>query len=384
MKKQQEHASKPANGTRFPIRFSVRFCTIAAAAMMLFGCDDSGPIKIGFIAGISGDGADTGIAALHAMELAAQQVNEKGGIHGRSLEIIARDDQKNPETAQAAVREFKELGVTAIIGPIISSIGMAMLPVINELDIVAISPTASAAEFTGLRDNFFRMNSTTRENADAYARRNIDKGRMRISLALDGENEAFTESWYREFLLTFDKLGGRVVSKVWFNTADTTKQDVARQLRADSPDAIIFIANGVDSAELAKEIRKIDRDIPLSTAEWAGTEQLITFGGDAVEGMELLQTYDRYATNPHYQKFVADYRNKFNEQPGYTSVLAYDAMTVLVAALETRAPDQPLSDALVTLPPQQGLHQELMFDQFGDGKRDAYFVKIKNGQFILE
>ncbi|KEO57060.1 ABC transporter substrate-binding protein [Thalassospira permensis] len=380
MKKQQEHASKPANGTRF----SARFCTIAAAAMMLFGCDDSGPIKIGFIAGISGDGADTGIAALHAMELAAQQVNEKGGIHGRSLEIIARDDQKNPETAQAAVREFKELGVTAIIGPIISSIGMAMLPVINELDIVAISPTASAAEFTGLRDNFFRMNSTTRENADAYARRNIDKGRMRISLALDGENEAFTESWYREFLLTFDKLGGRVVSKVWFNTADTTKQDVARQLRADSPDAIIFIANGVDSAELAKEIRKIDRDIPLSTAEWAGTEQLITFGGDAVEGMELLQTYDRYATNPHYQKFVADYRNKFNEQPGYTSVLAYDAMTVLVAALETRAPDQPLSDALVTLPPQQGLHQELMFDQFGDGKRDAYFVKIKNGQFILE
>lgn len=352
--------------------------------MMLFGCDDSGPIKIGFIAGISGDGADTGIAALHAMELAAQQVNEKGGIHGRSLEIIARDDQKNPETAQAAVREFKELGVTAIIGPIISSIGMAMLPVINELDIVAISPTASAAEFTGLRDNFFRMNSTTRENADAYARRNIDKGRMRISLALDGENEAFTESWYREFLLTFDKLGGRVVSKVWFNTADTTKQDVARQLRADSPDAIIFIANGVDSAELAKEIRKIDRDIPLSTAEWAGTEQLITFGGDAVEGMELLQTYDRYATNPRYQKFVADYRNKFNEQPGYTSVLAYDAMTVLVAALETRAPDQPLSDALVTLPPQQGLHQELMFDQFGDGKRDAYFVKIKNGQFILE
>ncbi|RCK41150.1 ABC transporter substrate-binding protein [Thalassospira xiamenensis] len=380
MKKQQEHASKPANGTRF----SARFCTIAAAAMMLFGCDDSGPIKIGFIAGISGDGADTGIAALHAMELAAQQVNEKGGIHGRSLEIIARDDQKNPETAQAAVREFKELGVTAIIGPIISSIGMAMLPVINELDIVAISPTASAAEFTGLRDNFFRMNSTTRENADAYARRNIDKGRMRISLALDGENEAFTESWYREFLLTFDKLGGRVVSKVWFNTADATKQDVARQLRADSPDAIIFIANGVDSAELAKEIRKIDRDIPLSTAEWAGTEQLITFGGDAVEGMELLQTYDRYATNPRYQKFVADYRNKFNEQPGYTSVLAYDAMTVLVAALETRAPDQPLSDALVTLPPQQGLHQELMFDQFGDGKRDAYFVKIKNGQFILE
>ncbi|HBN49187.1 MAG TPA: amino acid ABC transporter substrate-binding protein, partial [Thalassospira sp.] len=72
MKKQQEHASKPANGTRFSIRFSVRFCTIAAAAMMLFGCDDSGPIKIGFIAGISGDGADTGIAALHAMELAAQ------------------------------------------------------------------------------------------------------------------------------------------------------------------------------------------------------------------------------------------------------------------------------------------------------------------------
>lgn len=351
-------------------------------SFILVACDQSGPIKIGFIAELEGPGSDTGMDSLNALKLVAQQINAKGGIDGRMIEIIPRDDQKSPEVAQQLVQEFAELGVDAIVGPIISSIGMAMLPVINELGIVTVSPTVSAADFAGFRDYLFRMNTTTRENARAYARRSIAEGRNRMALALDGQNEAFADSWYREFLLEFDERGGRVVSKVWINTKDVTPEIAVSRLLDGSPDGIVLVTNGADSASLAKEIRKRNQDVSLSAAEWAGTNALIEQGGDAVEGMELVQAYDRYDPNPRYQAFIADYIQMFDHPPGYSAVLTHDAATMLFTALKTKHPDQTLSNALVTLPPQPGLHQELMFDQYGDGNRDIYFVAIQNGRFI--
>ncbi|MBX2831494.1 MAG: ABC transporter substrate-binding protein [Rhodospirillales bacterium] len=357
-------------------------CVLIVGCFFLTACDQSKPIKIGFIAGLAGPGSDVGTAALNALKLAANQVNSDGGIDGRMIEIIPRDDEKSPEIAQKHVREFSQIGVDAIVGPIISSIGMAMLPVINELGIVTVSPTVSAAEFAGFRDYLFRMNTTTRQNARAYARRNIDRNHRTISIALDGQNEAFTDSWYREFLLEFDELDGRVISKIWINVDGITLAEAAAQLMENSPDGIVLITNSADSANLAKEIRKLSKDIPLAAAEWAGTEMLIELGGDAIEGMELVQAYDRYDNNPRFQKFIADYQAMFDETPGYSSVLTYDAANVLFTALKTKHPDQGLDDALTTLPPQMGLHQELMFDQFGDGNRNSYFVTIQDGKFI--
>ncbi len=357
-------------------------CSVILGCFFLAACDESGPIKIGFIAGLSGPWSDAGTASLNALKLASQQINDDGGIDGRMIEIIPRDDEKSPETAQNHVREFKELGVDAIVGPIISSIGMAMLPIINELDIVTISPTVSAAEFAGFRDNLFRMNTTTQQNARAYARRNIDIGLKRVSIALDGQNQAFTESWFREFLLEFDQLDGRVISKTWINIDGISLEYAAATLLENAPDSIILITDRADSANLAKEIRKLSADIPLAAAEWAGSETLIELGGAAVEGMELVQAYDRYDNNPRFQKFVADYTAMFGETPGYSAVLTYDAATVLFTAFKIKHPDQRLADALTTLPPQMGLNQELMFDQFGDSNRNNYFVTIQDGKYI--
>lgn len=362
---------------------SLKFlCAALVGSFLLVACDQSGPIKIGFIAGLSGPGADAGTDALDALKLAAQQVNGEDGINGRMVEIIPRDDQKTPEIAQSHVREFKRLGVDAVVGPIISSIGMAMLPVINELGVVTVSPTISAADFAGFRDNLFRMNSTTRENARAYARRYIALGHERVALALDGQNQAFADSWYREFLLELDALDGRVVSKVWINVDDATHASAAAELLRNNPDTIVLITNSADGARMAQEVRKLAPDIPLAAAEWAGSQALIELGGKAVEGLELVQAYDRYDTNPRFQKFIKDFSDMFGRQPGYTAVLTYDAATVLFAALRTKHPEQSLADALTNLPPQQGLHQELVFDAFGDGNRNIYFVAIQDGKFI--
>lgn len=99
------------------MRFIRFLCSVFVGLFFLAACGDTGPVKIGFIAGLSGPGSDAGNDALNALKLAAKQVNDTGGINGRMIEIIPRDDQKSPEIAQNHVREFKELGVEAHCWP---------------------------------------------------------------------------------------------------------------------------------------------------------------------------------------------------------------------------------------------------------------------------
>ncbi|MGY8959060.1 MAG: ABC transporter substrate-binding protein, partial [Alphaproteobacteria bacterium] len=177
---------------------------LATFALLLAGCEEEPPLKIGFIGGLTGRSADIGQASRNAVQLAIEEINEKGGVNGRKFELLIGDDENNAETAGKRVRELAAKGVAAIIGPNLSSIAGGMLPAINETNVVTISPTVSSLFFVGKNDPFFRMNSSTRQNASAYAAHHFEKGGRRVSAAFGLQNRLFTESWLEEFWVAFE------------------------------------------------------------------------------------------------------------------------------------------------------------------------------------
>lgn len=364
-----------------------RLVTLAFPAFLIIaGCDAPPPVKIGFVAGLTGAGADTGLAARNALMMVVDETNKNGGIDGRPLELIIRDDQKNTDLAQDLIDEFHQLDVTAIIGPIISSIGSAMLPGIDKHQIVTISPTVSALELVNRDDHLFRMNSSASENAAIYARKQAELGRKKVSLALDRANAIFTESWAGEFERAFTALGGEVIARIPFNhEKEKGFSQPAEQLIATNADAFLLVANGFDSAQLSLQLRKRGEKRPIAAAEWAASEELIVMGGSAVEGLEVLQTYDRHSTDPHFLRFVTTYKARFNAMPGYTSVATHDAATLLVAGLKLQSEANiPLKNALLQLPPVKGLQQQLSFNSYGDSGRQSYYLVIRDGQFMRQ
>lgn len=367
-------------------RFTYLKTIVLPAVLMLTGCGDPEPVKIGFIAGLSGAGADTGLAARNALIMAIDDVNEHGGINGHPVELIIRDDEKSGTVGYQRVKEFHELGVSAIIGPIISSVGSGMLPAINEHKIVTISPTVSAMELSNKDDYLFRMSSTNRDNARAYAQHQHDLGRRKIALALDRSNAAFTESWANEFEQFFAQDGGIVVNRVSFNDDEKTGfSNPARQLLTSGADALLLVANGFDSAQLALQIRKSGSTLPIIAAEWAASEELIAMGGKSVEGMEVLESYDRNHQAPHFRNFVTTYQQRFNVHPGYASIATHDAATMLFAGLKHQAQDgTPLKEALLHLREIQGLQHLLTFNEYGDSGGQSVHVIIQNGQFVIQ
>lgn len=359
---------------------------ILAATWALLACNRAEPVRIGFVAGLTGKTADLGEASRNGALLAAEEINQKGGINGRMIELIVKDDAFDAPTAEKVTHELVNARVDLIVGPVNSAIAQAMLPIANQHATTMISPTITGMEFVGLDDYLLRLNITTRDNARFYANHQFNKKqRKKMAVTYDLQNRAFSESWLAEFRTAFTQVGGQILAEI---PLDASKRQpylhAALAALAVKPDAILMINPPVDTARLAQQLRQLSPDIALITSEWGGSEQLIEMGGRAVEGMAVVQAYDRDDQSARYQGFRQAYLARFKMEPSYSSVATYDTVTVAIQALSKKTADQDIKTALLKNGPYQILQQTIDFDKNGDTQRKVYFKEIHDGQFQQE
>lgn len=354
-----------------------------AVLVWIGACSKPEPIRLGFLGGLSDRNSDMGSAGLNAVQLAIEQINRAGGIQGRPIELVSRDDAQNPDTARRAAQDLIAARVEAVIGPFTSSMAAVAVPLFEQAGIMMVSPTVTAMAFHGKDDHLFRINRTTRDNARDYARVLTQRGQRRIAVAYDLRNANFTESWLQEFQPAVVSAGARIVAQVPYTSTEATHfQDVLQRMLASQPDSLFFIASAVDVAHLAQAARLVVPHLPIGASEWAASEQLTQLGGTVVEGLLILQNFDRQDTSPRFLAFTETFQQHFQKFPGYTAVMAYDAATVILQALQHRQPGEPLKAALLRSGPYDGLQQPIVFDAHGDTQRHVVFTEIHGGQFV--
>jgi branched-chain amino acid transport system substrate-binding protein len=355
-------------------------------AVVLVGCAEEKPILIGFVAGTSGRVADLGISGRDAVQLVIEQCNQEGGVTGREVQLVIKDDQQRPEVARQAVKALIEENVVAIIGPMTSDMGIAVTPLADAAEILLVSPTVTTQLLSSKDDYFFRVSSTTREYASRSAQYQMTSGNMRsIAAAYDLGNRSFCENWLANFKTSFTAAGGEILATVGFQSdSDRTFLDVARELLAAEPDGILIIANSMDSAMLCQQVRKLDAGIAITLADWGATERLLELGGKAVEGITVVQTFDRDSQEPRYQAFRKAFLDRYHREPGFPGVYTYDAVQVILTALRLQKKGQTLKETILANRRFEGLQGEFSFDDFGDVKRPhASISLIRNRQFVV-
>lgn len=356
---------------------------LLAACLALGGCTEKEPVRIGFIGGLSQTNADNGESGLQALMLAVEQFNRAGGIDGRPVELIARDDAQHAATAAQSARELVEARVEAVIGPFTSAMAVATVPVTARAGIFQISPTVTSMTFHGKDDNFFRINRTTRDNARDYAAFMMARGQRRFSVAYDTRNRNFTESWLKEFREAATRAGAVLVAEVPFESgADRDFAPLMQQMLKEDPDSLLFLASALDVARLTRQARRDAPHLPVAAAEWAATERLIEFGGQVAEGLLIVQNYDQEDGSVRYTEFRDAYFKRFRRLPDYSSVSTYDAATVVLTALRKRRPGETMKAAVLRNNPYLGLQQTIEFDANGDTLRKVYFTEIREGRYV--
>ncbi|MDP2233214.1 MAG: ABC transporter substrate-binding protein, partial [Actinomycetota bacterium] len=254
-------------------------------------CSNSKPIRIGYIGGLTDGAASLGLEGREGVTLAIDAINEAGGIDGRQIELIVRNDSQGIPTAKKAVRELVEEGCVAIIGPMTSSLAEPVAAVAAEEGIAVISPTVSTDEMTGRADAFFRVypdnSSAARRLASIVKER---PGVKTISVLYDTSNSAHTLTWMEHFSTAFEAtLPGGVLSRVPFASGSAADfQQLTSQVTTGNPDALLILANSRDTGLACQRLRAEDYDGLIVTSEWSSTEDIIAHGGRSVEGVLFL------------------------------------------------------------------------------------------------
>jgi branched-chain amino acid transport system substrate-binding protein len=357
---------------------------IGVSIFWLVNCVGKEPLRVGFVAQLSGVQAELGVQERNGVQLAMEEINAKGGIAGRSVELVVRDDLGTPEGAQAADRELMDAGVVAIIGHATSGQTIAGLAVTNPAHVVMLSPTATTPELSGRDDYFFRVAYSLADRAHAMAQHIYQARNMRRVAAIhDTDNSAYSEAYLKEFANKFQSLGGILIADVGFSSRAQPDFALIARLRADDPDGFLIIAADIDTAMIAQRTRLMGWLIPLFSTAWAQTETLITSGGKAVEGLEIESAYPLNSQTPDCLDFKARYQNRFGQAPSFSAALGYEAVSVLADALKkTGGKADGLAHVLTNINNFKGLTDIFSMDKYGDVIRPFHLSSIHDGKYV--
>jgi len=365
--------------------------TLATALLLLSlvpfqtGCRRSEPVKLGFLGGMTGRYSSLGIAARNGVTLAVEEINAAGGLNGQPVQLEVVDDRQEVDAVRKGLQALHEAGVAAVIGPVTSSMATEVVPLCNQLQLVAMGPTISTNELSDLDDYFFRPRPASRILAQRIARYMAqDRGVTRLGVIYDTNNLAHTQSWFDNLKEFFEAEGGTIASATPYSSAQQNSYlDLARQMLKERPEGFFILANSIDSGMISQQLRKLGADQPLFASEWSFTNDLLQFGGQAVEGLTICHTYNLLDTSPRFADFRRRFIARFGTPPSFASGHSYDATRFLLAALKRNPDPKALKETLLALQDFEGLQATIRLNRFGDTERKTFLTTIDQGQFKL-
>ncbi len=290
------------------------------------------PIKIGFIAPLSGDAAAYGEPARNMVAIAVDEINAAGGINGQQISMIYEDGKCNGQDAAIAAQKLINVdGVKVIIGGFCSSESLAAIPVAEAGKVALFSPGSGSPDLMG-KSLFFSRNYPS----DASQGRVLAGAAFTLKkwtkVAILQEQTDYAVGVANAFTMHFEELGGKKVTKEEFPSTTTDFRSILKKLKAAKLDALFI---NVQTPATGEKILQ-----QLSDAKWkprlivsdvlSGDPKIVDANKAVLEGA-LTAEFSTDPTNVKFQGMIAAYKAKYGQEPPYQSYMqtAYDAVYIL-------------------------------------------------------
>ena len=347
-----------------------------------FACREDRPILFGVVLPLTGPTAIYGEPIGRGIELAQIHVQQRYPELAPRLQLEIEDSGSDPEKAAELADQLYQAGALAIIGGATSAEAMAMVPVADKHDHILLSPSASSPELTGISTNFLRVFPSdflegTKMATFAANILNVD------SAVILAEKQPYAKGIQEIFQAEFERHGGKLLEVLEYppNTADFS--GLIERVLALEAEAVYLAAYADDIARMIEALRGQGyRGVILTTSAFA-TPEVIEEVGEAAEGVYLTQTlFDPQSEEPAVRMFVEAYREKYGSPPDLYSAHGYDAMMVLVEALQKGGRRTPSEfwKGLRGISDYQGVTGPLQFDDRGDVHKFPRVYVIEAGE----
>lgn len=357
-----------------------------ATMFMLSSCSGDTRIRIGILAELSGLASDIGISTRNGVLLAVEEVNDHGGIGGRTIELLIRNIPQDKTRIPQTVAELGTAEVSAIVGPATSASALLIVPEINRLRIPTISPTVSTTLLAEKDDYFFRVNPDStglaiRTTEYAYHHEGI----RNLVVVYDSGNSEYTEPLFEAINDNFARFGDTQVTGLSFiSSSGYDFFSLTQSIKRREANGLIILASGIDTALICQQLAKLKVRMPIFASDWALTEELIEFGGDTVEGVKVFHSFQRDSDTASYRDFSLAFQKRFGHSPDFASTNGYNVMKILLQALNKESSPSPrqIKDAILGGSPYMTMQGEIRLDRYGDAERQYSLQIIRNGRIV--
>lgn len=363
-----------------------RIAIASLFALLVTACggtsDDtnSEPIKLGYIGPLTGDAASYGSDTLNGMKLKVAEVNNAGGINGRMIEIIAEDGRcAGAESASAAQKLVHIDKVIAIVGGQCSGETLAAAPIAEAAGVPVVSPVSSSPDVTSAGDFIFRVFPSDALKTVATKKYFESKGYEKV--AMIGENTDFTSA-FRDSLK--EKLGEEAfVLDELLEPGTKDYRSVLTRL-ADAEVDVIFANANSDAvmAAIMSQVREQGLEQEIVTHDAGDSVTLLELAAGATDNFHFINTPSVGEGGTFQTAFEAE----FGAPPNIVTFAAhaYDAVSVLIDALDAGAPDgAAIRDHLYNLRNFKGVAGTFRFDDNGDVLGIPFVLKGFEGDKIV-
>ena len=358
---------------------------VALAALLAGSAFAADPIKIGLVNETTGPNAEAGSYTVNGTRLAVEEVNARGGIMGRPIELKVEDNQStNPGTVLAYSKLIGEGGLTAIVGPIRSTQIQAASPTIQKGGVPALVGGTDPSLTRVNNAWIFRM----RPN-DSYSSRVIaDFGVNSLKLkkwAIVHSTDAFGSGGMKALSAALEAAGVQPVLVQGYTNNSQDFTPIVLAIKKSGADILAtYMTNSPDVGIFAKQLRQLGVGVP-----WVGSPSIVTDTAMKLAGPALYGTYAVADFTPgssaEAKSFAEKYKAKYKLDADVYSSWAYDAINLLKQAIESAKSTDPdkVRAALLGVCGWKGVEGTYCFDKNGDGLHGYNVVRNENGKIAF-
>lgn len=355
-------------------------CVAAPAA-----AQSGDPIKIGVIAEVQSiAGAATGGGA----QIAADEINAKGGIMGRKIEIVTYDNKSSSaDSVRAFQRAVSEDKVSAVIASYISEVVLALEPWAARLKMPLITPGAASNEITKAIHNDYEKNkysfhgylpSAAQAQLVCDAAKDILADNLKFkTAAIVSEDAAWTKSLDEGYEACLPKAGLKVIDHVRFSPDTTDFTPIFNNIEAKKPDVIV---TGISHVGVQPTVQWKNQQVPIPMFGISAQALSPSFWNDtngAAEGVpSLAVATPDVAVTSKTKPFAQAFKVKYGAPPAYTGYTAYDEVYMITDAIQRAGSTDP--DKIVVEMEKTNFEGTIGRIQFY-GKDDQFTHAIKSG-----
>lgn len=358
---------------------TISFILCIAAILWFFYPPSKPPIKIGLMVSLTGSSPELGREIRDGAFLAVEEINREGGVKGRKLELIIKDNKENVEIAKINYLELIDEGVVAVIGPATSTRARELLPLINEEKVLTISPTVSGNIFAKRDDYFIRLEPTNTEFGRSLGKYVKDKIKpKRVLLMVDERNPVYTADFAGSFIMQLNKSSSIFSIPIEKNISDFNA--LIQKALKYRPDFILMVTDIFNASIITQKIRTLNPKVKLAIAPWARFYGFISFSGPFAKGVLSVGFYDESPKNEKYMIFRAKFMQKFGYPPDSSVINSYNAVMLIKEAIMRGAEPDKIKKNIINGTFRLPLG-ELKIDRHGDAEIKPFVVEIRKGMF---